>query len=251
MVVLSSGALLIGILTCIEIGFRLGRRRTRDPDAMTRGLGGMEAAVFGLLGLMLAFVFGGAANRFETRRELIVQESNAIGTAYLRLDLLHPEDRQSLRKLLRDWTAERIAFHREVRDGQDDQPHIARLHTLQTRIWTGSQQALTRADSAPATQLIVPALNEMFDIASTRIAATRIHAPLTIVALLFVIVLLGSTLAGFSMSARLVRARLHMLVFAAAMTITVYITLDMELPRAGIIRVDDLDSLLGQMLKSM
>src|SRR5574338_642401 len=72
-------------LILIQIGRRLGaRRRALDPEGAASGLGSIEGAVFGLMGLLLAFTFSGAASRFEARRQLIVQETNAIGTAYLR-----------------------------------------------------------------------------------------------------------------------------------------------------------------------
>ena len=64
------------------------RELARDPEGLAKGTGAAEGAVFGLLGLILAFSFSGAATRFEQRRHLITEEANAIGTAYLRLDLL-------------------------------------------------------------------------------------------------------------------------------------------------------------------
>ena len=88
---LYSAGLLLGLLVCVQLGFMLGRRQGGDGGASA-----LSAAVFGLLGLLLAFSFSGAAGRFEHRRELITQEANAIGTAYLRLDLLPAEYNQGL-----------------------------------------------------------------------------------------------------------------------------------------------------------
>src|SRR4249919_3832924 len=82
------------MLVCGEIGRRIGARRlARDPEGLAKGAGAAEAAVFGLLGLLIAFTFSGAASRFEERRHLVTREANAIGTAYLRIDLL-PDDAQ-------------------------------------------------------------------------------------------------------------------------------------------------------------
>ena len=82
-------ALFAGMTVMTTIGLQIGRkRRAADPENYQAGLGAIDAAVFGLLGLLVAFTFSGAAARFDERRTLIVQEANDIGTAYLRLDLL-------------------------------------------------------------------------------------------------------------------------------------------------------------------
>jgi hypothetical protein len=80
------------ILVALEAGWRIGGvRHERDPSGATAGTGAIDGAIFGLMGLLLAFAFSGAASRFDTRRSLILEESNTIGTAYLRLDLLPAE----------------------------------------------------------------------------------------------------------------------------------------------------------------
>ena len=82
-------ALFSSMLVLLEIGRRIGlRRMAQDSEGARAGVGAVEGAVFGLLGLLIAFTFSGAASRFDTRRQLIVEETNDIGTAYLRLDLL-------------------------------------------------------------------------------------------------------------------------------------------------------------------
>ena len=92
--VLFVGLLFLGMLVCLEIGLRLGRR-TKVAEGAKQGLGIIEGAMFTLLGLLVAFTFSGAAERFEGRRHLIVEEANDIGTAYLRVDLL-PADAQAV-----------------------------------------------------------------------------------------------------------------------------------------------------------
>src|SRR5262245_24463182 len=87
--------LFLAMLLCIHFGRMLGlRRRAMDPEGATVGLGTIEAAVLALLGLLIAFTFSGAAGRFDSRRHLVVEEANDIGTAYLRIDL-PPADRQA------------------------------------------------------------------------------------------------------------------------------------------------------------
>ena len=95
-------AILFGlVLVCLEAGWRAGRRRARlESHNAFAGQGTVEAAVFGLMALLMAFTFSGAASRFDSKRQLVIQEANAIGTAYLRLDLLPPAAQPPLRGLL-------------------------------------------------------------------------------------------------------------------------------------------------------
>ena len=90
--------LFAGMLGCLRLGWMIGRRRSRlaGEDAHA-GLGAIDGSVFGLMGLLIAFTFTGAANRFHDRRELITQHVNAIGTAWMRLDLLPEDDRVKAR----------------------------------------------------------------------------------------------------------------------------------------------------------
>src|SRR5262249_29886597 len=105
--------LFAGMMVLLEVGRRWGLRRAAQPEDHRENLGGVEAAIYGLLGLLVAFPFSGAASRFEGRRELIVKEANAIGTAYLRLDLLSDEARDSLRQKLRDYLDARLDAYRK------------------------------------------------------------------------------------------------------------------------------------------
>jgi len=89
-----------GIVVCVEVGYRLGRRRSEELAHV--GIGAIEAAVFALLGLLLAFSFAGGNSRLDTRRQLIIEEANAIGTAYLRLDML-AADQPEMRRLFREY----------------------------------------------------------------------------------------------------------------------------------------------------
>src|SRR5580704_18609470 len=92
-----SAGIFLGILICLEIGFRIGIDSSRKNHELAyEGTGTIDAAVFALLGLLLGFSFAGAMSRFEARRELIVREANAIGTAYLRIDMLPSDDQPQI-----------------------------------------------------------------------------------------------------------------------------------------------------------
>jgi hypothetical protein len=112
-----AGGLFSGMLVLLEMGRRLGLRRLAlDSEAGREGFGVVGGAIFALMGLLIAFTFSGAASRFDTRRQLVVEEANAIGTAYLRLDLLPASAREALRKSFRDYLEARLEVYRKLPD---------------------------------------------------------------------------------------------------------------------------------------
>lgn len=244
--------LLFGIVGFLEIGRRVRRRRQASHGGRSAvGLGAVEAAVFGLMGLLVAFTFSGAASRFEGRRQLIVQEANAIGTAYLRLDLLPAAARRGLQQRLRDYVDARLAIYRAVPDSLEIQAAMAHAATLQEQIW---QDAVAAVQSAPNPQLagrLLPALNDMIDISTTRLAATRMHPPRIIFGLLGAVSLVCALLAGYGMGESETRSWLHIVGFAVVLAVTFYVIVDLEYPRRGFLRVSDFDQLLVDLRATM
>ncbi len=250
---LITAALLLGMLLCVEGGRRIGiAKLARHPDCLSTGVGASEGAIFGLLGLMIAFAFSGAATRFENRRHLITQEANAIGTAYLRIDLLPGDTQPQMRTLFGRYLDSRLAVYENVRDEKAVATHLANNAVLQSSIWNLAVNAGRRPDTNAGTNLLVlPALNEMFDITTTRLMATRNHPPLVVLLLLPVLSLIGALLGGYDMSGNKDRSWLHTLAFATVLSVTVYLIIDLEFPRLGLIRVDAADQVLVDLRKSM
>jgi hypothetical protein len=247
---LLSGGLFIAILAFLETGRRVGRARTsQDGKESAPGSGAVDAAVYGLLGLLIAFTFSGAASRFEARRHLLVEEANAIGTAYLRLDLLADEAQQALKEKFRQYVDSRLETYRKLSDIDAAKAEFARSQNLQAEIWAGAVAASRAILPQPAAMLLLPALNQMIDITTTRAVAMQIHPPSIVFVMLIVLALLSALLAGYSMAGS--SNRMHMLVFAAILAITVYVILDLEYPRLGLIRLDAADQLLVEVRQSM
>lgn len=245
--------LFFGILLLLEVGRRIGERRlARDPDGARTGTGAVEGAVFALIGLLIAFTFSGAASRFDDRRNLVVQETNAIGTAYLRLDPL-PEDLQPrMRDLFRRYLDARIATYRSLPDVAAAMAELEVSVSLQGEIWQEAIAASRIEGIAPdAVKLLLPALNDMFDIATVRIMAVRQHPPLVVFAMLVVMILAGALFAGYGMAGAKSRSWLHILGFALVISGAVYIIIDLEYPRVGLIQVDDFDQALVDLRETM
>ena len=249
--VMFAAGLFFGMLLLLELGRRLGQRRQRaDEEGARAGLGAVEGAVFALLGLLIAFTFSGAATRFDARRELIVQEANAIGTAWLRLDLLSTNAQAEVRDLFRRYLDLRLAVYRKLPDIEAAHAELSKANALQGEIW---QRAVADCQEAPSplNAHLIPALNEMFDITTTRTMASRMHPPALVFVMLGVLCLMSALLAGYAMAGGRTRSWIHMLGFALIMGATVYGILDLEFPRLGIIRVDAFDQVLVELRQSM
>jgi hypothetical protein len=245
--------LFLGMLMLLEVGRRIGvRQLAQDPTGAAAGVGTVEGAVFALLGLLIAFTFSGAATRFDARRQLIVEETNDIGTAYLRLDLLPLEAQPGLREKFREYLDTRLAIYRKLPDIAAAKVEMAKANRLQVDIWRLSVAASkAQGASAAASLLLLPALNAMIDITTTRTMALQMHPPVVIFALLFGLALASSLLVGYGMASSKARNWLHMLGLAFAMAVSVYVILDIEYPRLGFIRVDSFDQALVELRESM
>ncbi|HTI48285.1 MAG TPA: DUF4239 domain-containing protein [Casimicrobiaceae bacterium] len=242
-----------GILLFLMIGRRIGRRDlARYGAAGLSSTGSLEAAVFALLGLMIAFTFSGALTRFDVRRGQVVDEANAIGTAYLRIALLPEAAQPAMRETFRRYVDSRIATYRKLPDLDAAREELGRSLALQTDIWTQAIAAVRLPESRPGTEVIVvPALNQMFDITSVRVAATQMHPPLIIYAMLIGLALGAAALAGYQSASDKGADWLHKIGFAAVIALTVYVILDIEYPRLGFVRIDAIDQVLVNVRASM
>lgn len=249
---LFAGALFLGMLILLSVGRRIGARRlAADPDGARTRLGAVEGALFGLLGLLIAFTFSGAAARFDARRQLVVDEANCIGTAYRRVALLPEPAQEPLQRLFREYLDSRLETYRKLPDLTA--ANVEWQHTLQLQdaLWTDALAACRAAPATPPTMLLLPSLNQTFDIANTRIVAARRHPPATIYTMLAGLALAAALLAGHGLAGAKVPSHVHAIGFAAIVALTAYVTLDLEFPRFGFIRIDAADQVLIELRASM
>jgi hypothetical protein len=245
-------SLLVIMLVSMDIGYRIGhRRKSSDAQTSIEVIGTVDAAVFGLLGLILAFTFSGASERLVIRRAQIVQEANAIGTAYLRIDVLAPLDQPAIRELFRSYLDKRIEVFDKFTDRATSNAALEKAEQLQRDIWSRSVASCGADPKPDACLLMLPALNEMIDITTTRTMATQTHAPLAILLLLILLAFAGAMLSGYAMSRQPTRSILHMLLFSLVVSAAVYVVLDLEYPRAGVISLRSMDQALYQLRETM
>jgi len=244
--------LFVLILAFVWIGRWVGSMRAAQETERERvGLVTVETALYALLGLMIAFTFSGASNRFDTRRAQTVQEANAIGTAYLRLDLLPAAAQPALRMKFRAYTDSRMAVYGALPDKAASEAHAARAVKWQAEIWTDSIAALRNAPPQ-ASLLVIPALNDMIDITTTRTIALQTHTPEVILGALVVLTLACALLVGYGLAGgKPFATNFHMIGFALMMTVTIYVILDLDHPRVGLIRLDYVDQAFKDLRSGM
>jgi hypothetical protein len=254
MTVLSSLVMLglvAGILLSIEVGYQIGLRHWVGVPAGARAVSAtLEASVFGVMGLLIAFTFYGAGARFDIRRNLIAEEANMIGTAYLRLDLLPAQSQPVLRNLFRQYLRSRLAVYQAVPDVKAVSAALDRSAAVQNKVWSEAVEAAKQCGPAEKA-LVLTSLNEMIDITTVRTTALITHPPAAVFAMLALTVVASSALAGYTMSTAGIRDRVFVAAFALVLGAALYVILDYEFPRVGLIRIDPVDRVLAETLQKM
>jgi hypothetical protein len=252
MFVLFLAVLFAGMLLFIHAGRRIAAwQHTHRSDAIRGSTAAVDGAVLGLIGLLLAFTFAGAGARFDSRRSLVAQEANHIGTAYLRLDLLPPQTQPKLREDFRRYVRSRLAVYEKVPDAEAVGVELRKSEEIQNEIWKQVVTASQQSGSPAVMMLVLSSVNQMIDITTTRTVASETHPPLVIFLMLGVTVMASCLLASYSMSLAGRPSLLHMIVYVLLVGVAVYVTFDFEYPRTGLLRVDPIDHVLTETMERM
>lgn len=228
----------VALAGAMALGIAMGRWRGRpDPADHASGIDAtLAGAGLGLLALMLGFTFSMALTRYEARRTAVLEEANAVGTAWLRAGMLPAPQAADSRRLLGEYARLRLALRspRDEAGGQDD---VARSLALQGRLWTLAQAALRADPSGSGVRLYIPALNDVIDDHERRLSALRSHVPEPVIWALIGVaaVVLGYTghVAGKEGS-RLGVANLAM---AAMVACVIVLVMDLDRPERGLVHV--------------
>jgi hypothetical protein len=243
----------------MNLGLRLGERNLdRRGEQALAGLGSIEAAVFALMGLILAFTLSGALQRFDERRQLILKEANSIARAYGRLDLIDEAAKGNLRSRFKDYTRARIDLYQNNIDfsafkGAEVAPKIqlAAIRKLQSEVWSVAVEICRPKNTNFACSAVLNSLQDAFEAARLRDGANERHPPHVVYIMLFTLGLGSSFLAGVTMSAARKRIWVHMVSFAGALALAIFVITDIEFPRLGLVRVDSFDHYLIDLVDPM
>jgi len=241
----------LSVLLMIELGhrYRLASRLPNDPNS-NAVTGPAIGTVLALMGLVLAFSFSNAAGRLDATRKIILDETNAIETAWLRIDLAEPEAQPRLKELFRQYVDARI--HAYGTAGLSEYRHQSEISAqLLRQIWVLAVEG-TPVSRPQNRMLFLPALNAMSDSASARTLSLSTHLPPAIFVFLFGTVLIGSMLIGTMLACAGDRQWFYRIIIAAVLSSIVYVIMDMEYPQLGGVNLlKDADALLVNIRKVM
>ncbi len=237
----------VAMLTFWSIGWLWGRR-SPTPQSEDPGTKFTDASM-ALLGLLLAFTFSMALSRHDQRRQTAVAESNAIGDFYTCATLLKEPSRSRLQAVVRDYARHKLDMARQLALETDQKPGIQRSQEMQARMTDLVAEAI--AEGTPIANPLTNTLNNLTSSDVAQLAANRENLPWIIVFLL----LLGSVVPAFLMGLHQgasKKARLSgTFCFIVLVTLVILVTLDLNQPARGLLRVnhDSLERLLKSMAK--
>lgn len=237
---LDLGVILLGsfllFLLSLFIGYWTGRKVRKEGEQDTQ-VNTILAAILGLLGLLLAFTFSMAAARYDVRRNLVVQESNAIGTAYLRTQMLPEPHRTQISDLLRVYVEVRLEFYDAGVDQVRLELAIDKTEQIQAQLWQETV-AVSAIDprSVPA-GLFTESLNEVIDLHAARLAAMKNRVPEAVVDLIFIASILTVGLLGYSLGLAQHRNLVPTVLAVLLIVVIIGVTIDLDRPRRGLITV--------------
>ena len=220
---------LLVVLFSVECGYRVGKHVGHPEQEKEAPLDEMVGASLGLLAFLLAFTFSLAASRYDTRRQLLLDEANAIGTTYLRAAML-PEGRGEIEALLRDYLDLRLDAAR----ARDPAHAMRRAEALQQQLWTRIVPIAKQAPDAVVTGLFVQSLNELIDLHAKRVTAdVRNRIPLAIWMSLYGVTILSFAVLGYHAGLVSTRRSPAILPVAVTFAVVIWLIADLDRPQEG------------------
>ncbi|GAA4422206.1 hypothetical protein [Bremerella cremea] len=224
----------------VEIGYRCGRKYESAVSEATRGhVSSIQGAMLGILGLLLGFTFSLSLQRYDNRSVAVVKESNAIGTAYLRTELLPDDIRDSARANIQNYLDLRIEESTVDLSHGDVRKELTKdIADAFEATWKQATDAAKANPNPVLTGLYVQSLNDVADSFGERDAALGRHVPELVLILLYMTFLMTGLVVGFSAGLSGTRASIAIYVLTLLIVLLVFIVVDLDRPRRGIIEVD-------------
>jgi hypothetical protein len=248
---LIAAALVIAMVAAMEAGYRLGARRSgQASDPIRSQVGTVLASLLGLLALLLGFTFSLALQRYEDRSQAVVKEANAIGTAYLRVQLLPGALRPDLEAALREYVDIRVKEGRvQLADRATREVLNRDADRVAAQLWEKAMRAVEKDDRPATSGLFVQALNDLIDAAGAGRAALERHVPEIVHLLLFATIAVTSAILGYASGISGHRVTVPAVALVLLVVCVVYLIIDLDRPRRGSILVSQ-ESML-ELQKSM
>ncbi|WP_310377409.1 hypothetical protein [Flavobacterium sp.] len=223
------------MLVAVWIGFKLGYKKTksesRNPELLS--------SLLGLFALLLAFTFGMAGSRYENRKSNIIEEANAIGTAILRADIYPDSIKTAFKKDFEIYLNSRIIYFTADRNETKINNSLKISAAISANLWSRASFLAKDKNYFIQTNMMVPALNDMYDLASKANTVYTSKVPESIVYLLLIFSIIISFYVGYNAGLEKKLCKKHIVGFCFLTCLVIYITLDLDRPRRGLINLGD------------
>jgi hypothetical protein len=223
----------------MEIGHRLGHaRRRRSEDEKETRVGAVAGAILGLCAFMLAFTFGIASGRYDTRQELVRDEEVAIRTAWNRADFLPATNRAEAKSLLRDYVNDHLAFSQTYSaDADETQQFFADAQRILDRLWEMAVANARLDMNSDVAALYIDSLNELNAAHAKQVAVGRRRIPLQIRIALLLITALAMMAVGYQTGIAGSKRSMAGPILAVAFAIVTVLIASLDRPESRVIAV--------------
>lgn len=238
--VLITTILFVSLVLAIEAGYRIGRRsREAANEGSKSHVNAIQASLLGVLALLLGFTFSLALQRYDSRSEAVVDEANAIGTTYLRAQLLPASIRSEVQALLRNYLDVRIQEGTVPLSNQAErQALLMNASQDQDALWQYALQAAEEDKSPVTSGLFIQSLNELIDSYGRRNAALERHVPEVVLFLLFGTFIMTWGIVGYASGVAGHRVSFAAYIMLVLIVLLIFIIIDLDRPRRGLIEIN-------------
>jgi hypothetical protein len=233
---LLAAALLAILLGSAEVGYRLGRRARAGDEALRSQAAIWEGALLGLLALLIGFTFAMAVSRFDSRRELILEEANSIETTLRQAAFLEAPAQREIEGLLRRYVGARVRFYEAGLSPSRTEASQRETALLQQQLWPQVVSAARAHPDSEVAALFVESASALYELASRRRAAIDNHVPAAVLLVLLMVAAAGVAASGYSCGLLRRRLRLGLVGLPVLISLVTLLVYDLDHPRAGFVQ---------------
>ncbi len=234
------GALFVAVmLVALEIGFRVGLRKReawRDEDVSMSNV--VVTSFLATFGLILAFTYAFTVSRADLRKRVIIDEANAIGTAFLRAGLVPNPESAELKKALLEYARTRVMTSETLSSRAQFKETVRRTSEAEAKLWPITERIVKSSRPGPIEASLVAAINEVLDMHTTRLATGFDRLPQVILLMLLLISAVSLFIAGFNAGLSGLFSRWRMTALAFVFALVIFIIIDFDYPQQGFIRIN-------------
>ncbi|MCJ2178388.1 hypothetical protein [Novosphingobium album (ex Hu et al. 2023)] len=244
---LIAAAIYGGMILSALAGWKLRAKSADDVSPRAKSEEGyVVSSVMGLLALLVGFTFALAIDRYDTRRKLVLEEANAIGTTYLRTQLLEEPHRTRISNLLLSYTENRVDLARSA-DNETRRNDLKASNLMVEQLWAATVAAFPTIQTRPLSSAYIGSVNEVIDLDSARQQSRRSHVPVEVFMMLVLYQLIAAGVLGYVLAGRRGRttASLLLILFGGALILVI----DIDRPTSGGITEDQRP--MEQLLETM